>query len=190
MAQPERILADDLIQFLARRSAPFLNQSLVASEGAKPVSRRGLGGGDAEVGKQVAYRAESQHGVSRADRGALHEMQMTVDETGRDDSSRQADQTRARTDERLEIGKVTERDDLPSRDSDGIAFGMPEDFALVQYEVNFIERHQRTLRVFSARHVQPTLPHRRRSIRVRPGPPCYTAPRFRTFHTCIACPTC
>src|SRR6266851_7041192 len=162
MAQPERILADDLIQFLARRSAPFLNQSLVASEGAKPVSRRGLGGGDAEVGKQVTYRAESQHGVSRANRGALHKMQMTVDETGRDDSSRQADQTRARTDERLEIRKVTERDDLPSRDSDGIAFGMPEDFALMQNEVNFIERHQRTLRVSPPATSNRHSPHCRR----------------------------
>src|SRR4029077_2833945 len=100
MAQSERILADGLIQFLARRSAPLMYQRLVASEGAKPVSRRGLGGGDAEIGKQVAYRAASHHGESRADRGTLHEMQMTVDETGSDDSSLETDQMRARTDAR------------------------------------------------------------------------------------------
>jgi len=74
-------------------------------------------------------------------------MQMTVDETGNNDSSREADQTRARADKRLEIGKAAEPDDLSGRNSDRIAVGMPEDFALVQNEVNFIERHQRTLRV-------------------------------------------
>src|SRR5579864_4826248 len=85
-------------------------------------------------------------------------MQMTVDKTGSDESSRQADQTCARANLRLEIRKTAERNDLPSRDSDRIAFGMPEDFALVQNEVNFIERHQRTLRVSPRPNAQPTLP--------------------------------
>jgi hypothetical protein len=96
-------------------------------------------------------------------------MQMTVDETGSDDSSREADQTRARADEWLEIGKAAERDDLPGRDRDRIAFGMPEDFALVQNEVNFIERHQRTLRVSPRptpnRHFPP-LPAQMRPVQV------------------------
>src|ERR1700689_857397 len=101
MAQAQWIARDGRIEFGAGRTAPLVHESLIAAERAEPVSRRGLAGGEPEVGQQIADRAAAHDVQTVGDRSPLHKVEVAIDETGGDGAPGQTNQMSLRADQRL-----------------------------------------------------------------------------------------
>src|SRR5487761_46221 len=135
MPQAQRILRNRLIEFIARGAALALEERLIASEGAQPVAGGSASRADAQVGEQVRDVAASPDRESADGGSGFEKMQVRIDEAGRERSSCELDQMRARADQRLQLGIWAVAADPAAADRDRVAIAMTENHALMQDEI-------------------------------------------------------